>query len=70
MSAKNWTFTSLSNLHDLFQWEEYVVLSSVLLLSVLIGVYFAWRGQKSTDEYLNASKQMTLFPMTMSLACR
>ena len=34
------------------------------------GVYFAYKGQKSTSEFLMASRQMTLFPTTMSLSCR
>ena len=65
----NWNFNSLSELHGQFGWEEYVVLASTLLISALIGVYWAWKGQNSTAEFLMASKQMTLFPMTMSLAC-
>ena len=69
-SSAKWTFESLSDLHDLFGWEEYLVLASVLLISVLIGLYWAWKGQRTTSEYLTASRQMTLFPMTMSLACR
>ena len=32
-----WNFSSLSELHDRFGWEEYLVLTSVLLISVLIG---------------------------------
>ena len=52
-----------------FGWEEYLVLSSTLIISALIGVFFAWRGQHSTSEYLLASKQMSLFPTTMSIAC-
>ena len=52
-----------------FGWEEYLVLSSTLAISALIGVFFALRGQHSTSEYLLASKQMSLFPTTMSIAC-
>ena len=32
-----WSFSSLSELHERFGWEEYLVLSAVLLISVLIG---------------------------------
>jgi hypothetical protein len=66
----SWTFSNLSELHDKFGWEEYVVLASVLLISALIGVYWAYKGQNTTSEFLMASKQMTLFPTTMSLTCR
>ncbi len=65
-----WTFSSLAELHEKFGWEEYVVLAAILAISALIGVYWAYRGQNSTSEFLMASKQMTLFPTTMSLACR
>ena len=65
-----WSFTTLEELHAKFGWEEYVVLSVTLIISALIGVYFACRGQNSTAEFLMASQQMTLFPTTMSLACR
>ena len=66
----DWSFSNLSELHQKFGWEEYVVLFSTLLISVLIGVYWAYKGQNTTSEFLMASKQMTLFPTTMSLACR
>ncbi len=65
-----WTFSSLEDLHNLFGWQEYLVLASTLLASVLIGAFFAWKGQNSTNEYLSASKEMGLFSVTMSLACR
>ncbi len=68
-TADKWPFSGLSDLHSLFGWEEYSVLASVLLVSVSIGAYFAWRGQRSTAEYLSASRQMSLFPTTLSLAC-
>ena len=32
-----WNFSSLTELHQRFGWEEYLVLSAVLLISVLIG---------------------------------
>ena len=66
----DWSFSNLSELHQKFGWEEYVVLFVTLFVSVLIGVYWAYRGQNTTSEFLMASKQMTLFPTTMSLACR
>ena len=65
-----WTFSNLAELHAKFGWEEYVVLSTTLLISAMIGIYFAFKGQNTTAEFLMASGQMTLFPTTMSLACR
>ena len=65
-----WTFSTLAELHAKFGWEEYVVLATTLLISAMIGIYFAVKGQNTTSEFLMASNQMTLFPTTMSLACR
>ena len=65
-----WTFSSLAELHSKFGWEEYLVLATTLLISAAIGIYFAVKGQNTTSEFLMASNQMTLFPTTMSLACR
>lgn len=42
-ASSTWTFSNLSELHSLFGWEEYLVLSGVLFVSVLIGI----------DEYMN-----------------
>ncbi len=64
-----WSFSSLSELHSKFGWEEYTVLAATLLISALIGIYFACKGQNNTSEFLLASKQMTLLPTTLSLAC-
>ena len=50
-----------------FGWEEYLILSLMLLVSTLIGVYFAWKGQKSNAEYLLGGKRMGVLPMSMSL---
>ena len=65
----NWNFNSLEELHAKFGWEEYIVLACILLIYVFIGVYWARRGQNTTSEFLMASKQMSLFPTAMSLAC-
>jgi len=61
---------------DLFTKEElipffdeanYAVFGGMLLISAAIGVFFWWRGQKSTEEYLMASRSMGTIPMTLSL---
>merc|ERR1719427_644998 len=39
----------------------------MLLVSAAIGVYFWWKGQKNTEEFLMASRSMGTIPMTMSL---
>jgi Na+/proline symporter len=50
-----------------FGWEEYLVLSLMLLVSTLIGIYFACKGQKSNAEYLLGGRRMGVFPVSMSL---
>lgn len=52
---------------DKFGWEEYLIFSLMLLISLLIGVYFAWKGQKNNAEFLLGGKNMGTLPMTMSL---
>ena len=52
---------------DKFGWEDYLMLSLMLLISTLIGVYFAWKGQKSNADYLLGGKRMGVLPMAMSL---
>ena len=37
---------TLSDLHAKFGWEEYLVLAATLSVSVLIGVFWAWRSRK------------------------
>merc|ERR1719420_1246525 len=39
----------------------------MLLVSAAIGVYFWWKGQKNTEEFLMASRSMGTLPMTLSL---
>ena len=58
---------SKSELVEKFGWEEYLILSLMLLVSTVIGVYFAWKGQKSNAEYLLGGKRMGVLPMSMSL---
>jgi len=52
---------------DKFGAVNYVVFALMLLVSAGIGVYFWWKGQKSTEEFLMASRSMGTLPMTMSL---
>ncbi|XP_028033040.1 sodium-coupled monocarboxylate transporter 1-like isoform X1 [Bombyx mandarina] len=53
-----------------FDWLDYVVFGAMLLLSSLIGVYFAFfasKKQNTTSEYLMGGKTMGMFPISMSL---
>jgi len=49
------------------------VFGGMLLLSALIGVYFAFfakQKQNTTNEYLMGGKTMGIFPISMSLIAR
>eukprot|EP00092_Neocalanus_flemingeri_P012913 GFUD01013912.1.p1 GENE.GFUD01013912.1~~GFUD01013912.1.p1 ORF type:complete len:629 (+),score=119.06 GFUD01013912.1:145-2031(+) len=52
---------------DKFGILNYVIFVSMLLISALIGVFFWWKGQKNTEDFLLASRSMGTIPMTMSL---
>ncbi|XP_032776975.2 sodium-coupled monocarboxylate transporter 1 [Daphnia magna] len=60
--------SALSRHQLLFGWVDYLLFASTLLVSLLIGVYHAWRGGNSTSEYLMGGKSMGIFPIAMSLA--
>lgn len=52
-----------------FHAADYCVLVAVLGLSSFIGVYFAWKGRRSTNnkEFLVGNRQLQVFPVTMSI---
>ncbi|XP_014291035.1 sodium-coupled monocarboxylate transporter 2 [Halyomorpha halys] len=53
-----------------FDWIEYLVFGLMLAVSGFIGVYFGFikkEGQDTVDGYLLGGKEMTLFPVAMSL---
>eukprot|EP00091_Calanus_sinicus_P009972 TRINITY_DN23185_c0_g1_i1.p1 TRINITY_DN23185_c0_g1~~TRINITY_DN23185_c0_g1_i1.p1 ORF type:complete len:137 (-),score=41.37 TRINITY_DN23185_c0_g1_i1:1-411(-) len=50
-----------------FTWPNYAVFFLMLLGSAAIGIYFWWKGQNSTAEFLMASRSMGTLPMTFSL---
>lgn len=66
----NMNVTAMTDQQLLFGWVDYFVFSVTLLVSLLIGVYHAWRGANSTSEYLLGGKSMGVFPIAMSLAAR
>jgi len=43
------------------------VFVSMLIISALIGIYFAIRGQNSTNEILTGNQSMGLLPVSISL---
>ncbi|XP_054287715.1 sodium-coupled monocarboxylate transporter 1-like [Macrosteles quadrilineatus] len=60
--------TDLGSAVLMFNWIEYLVFGTMLLLSLLIGVYFGWiKKQDTVAEYLLGGKKMGVFPVTISL---
>lgn len=56
-----------------FDAIDYVVFAVMLVVSALIGVYFAFFAkvkQNTTSEYLMGGKTMGIFPISMSLIAR
>jgi len=50
-----------------FGAANYVVFAAMLLVSAGIGVFFWWKGQKNTEDFLMAGRSMGTVPMTLSL---
>lgn len=53
-----------------FDALDYAVFAGMLLLSALIGIYFAFfakKKQNTVQEYLLGGKEMGIFPISMSL---
>ena len=52
-------------------WVDYLVLSIMLLISALIGLYFAWQDRKkknlNTEDYLLGGREMEAWPVSLSL---
>lgn len=54
-----------------FDFLDYIVFGTMLLLSSLIGVYFANSKHSGTaTEYLMGGRTMGIFPISMSLIAR
>lgn len=49
--------------------EDYAVWVVVLVVSMAIGVYFAWagRGRGSAQEFLTGGRKLSIFPVSMSM---
>lgn len=61
---------SILSEHLHFSIADYSVFILLLVVSSLIGIYYGFlakRKQDSTAEYLFGGKQLTLFPISISL---
>ena len=70
ISCREHRLYNTTELIEKFGWEEYFIFSLMLLVSILIGVFFWWKGQNNNAEYMMGGKDMGTFPMTMSLIAR
>ena len=54
---------------DEFHWADYVVFSTVLALSCIIGLFFNFYGgrQKTNQDYLMGNRQLNTIPVSISL---
>jgi len=50
-----------------FNASDYAVVILTLAISIFIGFYFAYKGQKTNEEYLMADKSMGAWPIAFSL---
>ena len=46
---------------------DYALFATLLLISLAVGIYYAVRGQKNTNEYLRASRSMSVIPISLSI---
>lgn len=55
-----------------FSWYDYSLFGTMMIVSILIGIYFGCFGNKqsSANEYLLGEKSMGVFPIAMSLVAR
>lgn len=54
-----------------FDWVDYLIFVTILIISSLIGVYHAYKGSSgSTSQYLLGGKEMGIVPIALSLAAR
>lgn len=61
-----------SNLKNTFHWEDYAVLTTMLVVSCGIGLFYGFIGPKqaTSSDFLLGGSSMGTFPMAMSLAAR
>ena len=69
-NTKMLTGSSLELTSARFSWVDYLVFSVMLAISAGIGVYYAIRDKKNSEQFLMAGKSMGTFPVVMSLIAR
>lgn len=57
--------------HLVFGWIDYLLFGSLLIISILIGIYFGcFSKQDSAGEYLYGGKKMGYVPVAFSILAR
>ena len=51
---------SREELREKFGLLNYLVFSAMLLLSALIGIFYCWRGNRTTEDFLLASRSVII----------
>lgn len=61
-----------SQINELFHWEDYSVLATMLIVSCAIGVFYGYFAEQQTtgDDFLLGGSSMGTLPMALSLAAR
>ncbi|ODN05899.1 Sodium-coupled monocarboxylate transporter 2 [Orchesella cincta] len=69
--SSNKTVFDVQDFAALFKWPEYCVFVAVLVVSMGIGVFYGFFNKKNRthEEFLMASRSMSVFPVTLSLIC-
>lgn len=52
-----------------FHWADYLIFVLTLVISAAIGIWYAWKDKRkqNTSDFLLGGREMTLFPVTLSL---
>ena len=63
------SFSENMTLNTSLSWADYLVVAVCLTISAGIGVWFRFAGgrQSSTEEFLMGNRQMSVFPVALSL---
>lgn len=50
-----------------FHWLDYAIFGATLLVSLLIGVFYAFKGKATTSDFLIGDRKMPVIPTALSL---
>ena len=50
-----------------FHWVDYLIFAASLFLSMAVGIFSSWSGNKTTEDYLTGSKKLHFIPVSLSI---